>query len=142
VASHAHSGSRSKSLNAINLNLASISVARFRHAEYRPVGKLSLSQAIQLISSGIAFARERQAENLIVVTLGLAGFQPPNVIERYYFINEWAKASGQSVHVAVVTYPEMIDPKEIWGQGSVPAVLLCKRIDRRYNGRVRSPITK
>ena len=79
------------------------------HAEYRPVGELSLAQAIQLISSGIAFARERQVENLMVVTLGLTGFQPPNVIERYYFVNEWAKASGHSVHVAVVTYPEMID---------------------------------
>ena len=82
------------------------------HAEYRPMGELSLAQAIQLISSGIAFARERQVENLMVVTLGLTGFQPPNVIERYYFISEWAKASGYAVHVAVVTYPEMIDPKK------------------------------
>jgi len=79
------------------------------HAEYRPVGDLSLAQVIPLISSGIAFARERQVRNLMVVTLGLTGFQPPNVIERYYFINEWAKASGHSVHVAVVAYPEMID---------------------------------
>jgi hypothetical protein len=82
------------------------------HAEYRPVGDLSLAQVIPLISSGIAFARERQVRNLMVVTLGLTGFQPPNVIERYYFINEWAKASGHSVHVAVVAYPEMIDPEK------------------------------
>jgi hypothetical protein len=81
------------------------------HAEYRPVGELSLAEAIQLISSGIAFARERQVENLMVVTLGLTGFQPPNVIQRYYFIREWGKAAG-SVRVAVVTYPEMIDPKK------------------------------
>ena len=81
------------------------------HAEYRPIGELSLARAIQLITSGIAFARERQVKNLMVVTLGLTGFQPPNVIERYHFINEWAKASG-SVRVAVVTYPEMIDPQK------------------------------
>ena len=81
------------------------------HAEYRPVGDLSLAQVIPLISSGIAFARERQVRNLMVVTLGLTGFQPPNVIERYHFINEWAKASG-SVRVAVVAYPEMIDPQK------------------------------
>ena len=67
---------------------------------------------MQLISSGIAFARERQVKNLMVVTLGLTGFQPPNVIERYYFISEWANVSGYSVHVAVVTYPQMIDPKK------------------------------
>ena len=82
------------------------------HAEYRPIGELSLARAIQLISSGIAFAREREVKNLMVVTFGLTGFQPPHVIERYYFVNDWAKASGYSVHVAVVTYPEMIDPEK------------------------------
>jgi len=82
------------------------------HAEYRPMGDLSLARAVRLITSGIAFARERQVKNLMVVTLGLTGFQPPNLIQRYYFVIEWAKASGCSVRVAVVTYPEMIDPKK------------------------------
>jgi len=79
------------------------------HAEYRPTGELSLAQAIRLIASGIAFARERQVKKLMVVTLGLAGFQPPNVIQRFNFIHEWAQASGHSMRVAVVTHPEMID---------------------------------
>jgi len=48
------------------------------HAEYRPTGELSLAQATRLITSGIAFARERQVKKLMVVTVGLAGFQPPN----------------------------------------------------------------
>jgi hypothetical protein len=47
-----------------------------------------------------------------VVTLGLAGFQPPNVIQRYCFIHEWATASGYSVRVAIVAHPEMIDPQK------------------------------
>lgn len=81
------------------------------HAEYRPTGELSLAQAVRLITSGIAFAREQQVKKLMMVTLGLAGFQPPNVIQRYNFINEWAKASGYSVRVAVVAHPEMIDPQ-------------------------------
>ena len=79
------------------------------HAEYRPTGELSLAQATELITSGIAFARERQVKKLMVVTLGLTGFQPPNVIQRYFFVHEWARASGHFVRVAVVTYPEMID---------------------------------
>ena len=80
------------------------------HAEYRPTGELALDPATQLITSGIAFAHERQVKKLMVVTLGLAGFQPPNVFQRYYFIHEWAKASGFSVRVAIVAHPEMIDP--------------------------------
>ena len=82
------------------------------HAEYRPTGELALDQATQLITSGIAFACERQVKKLMVVTLGPAGFQPPNVFQRYYFIHEWAKASGLSVRGAIVAHPEMIDPKK------------------------------
>jgi hypothetical protein len=82
------------------------------HAEYRPTRDLSLDQATRLITSGIAFARERQVKKLMAVTLGLTGFQPPNIIQRYFFIHEWAKASGYSVQVAVVAYPEMIDPQK------------------------------
>jgi len=82
------------------------------HAEYRPTGELTLDRAIQLITSGIAFARERQVKKLMVVTLGLAGFQPPSVIERYEFVHEWAKASGYSIRVAIVAHPEMIDPQK------------------------------
>ena len=82
------------------------------HAEYRPTRELSLGQATRLIASGIDFARERQVKKLMVVTLGLSGFHPPNVIERYYFIHEWAKASAYSMHVAVVAHPEMIDPQK------------------------------
>ena len=81
-------------------------------AEYRPMGELSLAQAIRLITSGIAFAREQQVKKLMVVTLGLTGFQPPNLIQRYNFVHEWAKASGYSVRVAVVAHPEMIDPQK------------------------------
>ena len=80
------------------------------HAEYRPTGELLLEQATRLIASGIAFARERQVTNLMVVTLGLTGFRPPNIIDRFYFITDWAKAAGNSVRVAVVAHPKMIDP--------------------------------
>ena len=81
------------------------------HAEYRPKGEISVTQAIRLITSGIACARERQVEKLMVVTLGLATFQPPNVIQRFHFIHEWAKASGYPMRVAVVARSEMIDPR-------------------------------
>ena len=83
------------------------------HAEYRPMGELALNQATLLIASEIAFARERQVKKLMVVTLGLTGFQSPSVFQRYHFIHEWAKASGGSVRVAIVARPEMIDHEKI-----------------------------
>jgi len=82
------------------------------HAEYRPTGDLSLSEAIRLITRGIEYAHQTQVKKLLVDTLGLTGFRPPNVVQRYYFVHEWAKASGYSVCVAVVAHPVMIDPQK------------------------------
>lgn len=79
------------------------------HAEYRPSGHVSLSQMVQLVASALVFAREQHIRELLVVTTGLTGFKPPPIADRYYFIQEWAKASGHIVRLALVARPEMID---------------------------------
>ncbi len=53
------------------------------HAEYRPVGDVSLSEAVQMVSSALALAREQHIRKLLVVTTGLTGFKPPLVVDRY-----------------------------------------------------------
>lgn len=82
------------------------------HAEYRPTGEMSLSQAAQMVTAAIAYARERQLRNLLVVSTGLTGFEPPNVVDRYFFVKEWARAADRFVRVAMVARPEMIDPQK------------------------------
>ena len=77
--------------------------------EYRPTGQVSFSQAIQLVGSAIAFAREQHLQKLLVVTSGLTGFGSPNLAERYLFVGEWARAANYIVRVAVVALPGMID---------------------------------
>ena len=79
------------------------------HAEYRPIGRVSQSQMVKLVASALVFAREQHIRKLLVVTSGLTGFAPPILADRYYFIQEWAKASGHSVRAALVARPEMID---------------------------------
>ncbi len=81
------------------------------HAQYRPRGEMSFHEAVRLVASGIEHAREHQIKKLMVVTLGFSGLQTPNVFDRYYFIQEWAKAAAFAVEVAVVTRPEMMDPQ-------------------------------
>ena len=78
-------------------------------AEYRPTGDVSLSGMVQLVTSALVSAREQGVRKLLVVTVGLTGFSPPLVIDRYNFIREWAKASGRIVRAALVARPEMID---------------------------------
>ena len=79
------------------------------HAEYRPTGDVSLSQAVQLVASALVFAREQHIGKLLVVTSGLTGFGPPLIADRYFFIKGWAEASGHIVRAALVARPEMID---------------------------------
>ena len=39
----------------------------------------------------------------------MTGFRPPLIADRYFFIREWAEASGHIVRTALVARPEMID---------------------------------
>ncbi len=82
------------------------------HAEYRPTGHVSLSQAAQLMTSALVFAREQHIGKLLVVASGLTGFRPPLIADRYFFFKEWAEASGHVVRAAIVCPPEMIDPQK------------------------------
>lgn len=76
---------------------------------FRPLGHMSLDQAVEMVTSAIAFAREMRIGKLLVVTSGLTGFDPPSVIDRYMFVKEWARAADGAVCVALVARPEMID---------------------------------
>jgi hypothetical protein len=81
-------------------------------AEFRPVGNMTLSQAVQVVTMGIEFTREQNLRKLLVDTTGLTGFEPPSVAARYFFMKEWAYAAGGMVCIAMVARPEMIDPQK------------------------------
>lgn len=79
------------------------------YALFRPTGQCTLKQAVDWVTSAIAFAREQRIRKLLAVTSDLSGFQSPSVGERYYFIKEWAQAARGFVRLAIVARPEMID---------------------------------
>jgi hypothetical protein len=79
------------------------------HAVFHPSGEAPLRQVVEMISSAIQFAREQSILKLLVVTTGLTGFESPGVIDRYYFIKEWARAANSAVRVALVASPRHID---------------------------------
>ncbi len=82
------------------------------HAEYRPVGQVSLSAAEQLVTAAIALAREKGIRKLLIDVTGLTGFVSPSLASRYQMVHEWARAAGGLVRVAMVVRPEMIDPRK------------------------------
>ena len=81
------------------------------HYVFRPSGRVSIGQAVEMVSEGIAFARSLNIQKLLVDVTNLEGFEPPGVVLRYFLIHEWARAAGRTVCVALVTRPEMVDSK-------------------------------
>ncbi len=82
------------------------------YACYRPVGQVSLQQGISLVSLAITYAREQKITRLLVDTLGLTGFEPPNTLERFMLGGQFARAAQGAVKVAMIARTELIDPKK------------------------------
>lgn len=81
-------------------------------AIFRPSGTVSLEQAIDLVKSAIAAARERGVRKLLIVLSGLDGFESPGIATRHYLSRQWAGASAGIIHLAFVPKAEMIDPEK------------------------------
>lgn len=82
-------------------------------AVYRPTGEMSLQQAVQLVTTGIAFSREHQIRKLLLDITCLTGFEPPNLATKYFLFRDWARIAEGRVCVAFVSRPEMIDREKM-----------------------------
>lgn len=80
------------------------------HACYRPEGQVLLSEAIDLISTAIAYARESAIEKILVDSTQLTGFAPLNTSARFWMAKQFVTAAKSVVKVALLARPEMIDP--------------------------------
>lgn len=81
-------------------------------AEYRPVGRVSVSDAAQLVTAAIDLARVQRVRKLLVNATALTGFPSPSIASRYQMVHQWARAAGGLVRLAMVLRPDMIDPQK------------------------------
>ena len=49
------------------------------HAVFRPTGQVSIEQAVELVTTAIAFARTRRIRKLLVDVSNLTGFEQPGL---------------------------------------------------------------
>src|SRR5262245_47537520 len=93
-------------------NLGHFEILKER-AVFRPTGQVSsMEQAVELVTAAITFARSLHIRKLLVDISNVTGFESPDVVSRYFYIHEWARAAGGLVRVALVARPEMIDPRK------------------------------
>ena len=81
-------------------------------AYYRPVGQVSLDEAVELVDRAVVFARERRIPKLLINAKGLSGFPPPSLPERYFTARRFAASAQGIVQLALVVHAEMIDPEK------------------------------
>lgn len=80
---------------------------------YRPVGSVTLKEAIDLVSAALAYAREQGIPDLLVNISALTGFAPPSLAERYFLVEQWVAIAGGKVRLVMVARAEFIDPEKI-----------------------------
>jgi hypothetical protein len=81
------------------------------YACYRPLGEVTLQQALNFVSMSINYARQQGIQRLLINVNGLTGFDPPNTVERFGIGGQMARAGQGAVKVALVAREELIDPK-------------------------------
>jgi len=80
--------------------------------QFRPCGECSLVEAVDLITSAIAYCRDQSIDKLLVDVTGLVGVAIPSLVDRFLMVEEWAREGKGVVVVAMVARAEYIHPKK------------------------------
>ena len=80
--------------------------------EVRPRGECSLVEAVETVTSAIAYCRDRGIPKLLVDGTGLVGVPIPSLVDRFLMVEEWAQEAQSMVVVALVVPAEYIHPQK------------------------------
>lgn len=80
---------------------------------YRPTGKVSFEQAVEMAAQAMVLARELELASLLINTTALTGFAAPSIFARHALAVRWAESAGTTLQVALVVRAEFIDPQKI-----------------------------
>jgi hypothetical protein len=82
-------------------------------ARFAPEGEVTLDRAVELIGRAIQYARSQNIAGLLIDVRRLYGFPHPSVVDRFWFVREWAARASGRVVLAMVQRPDMIDTDQI-----------------------------
>ena len=94
-------------------------------AKYRPQGDYSLVDAVALVSSAIAYCRDRGVERLLIDGTAVAGVAVPTLVDRFLMVEEWAHHADGIVVVVLVLLPEYIHPEKFGVKVALDFGLVC-----------------
>ena len=92
---------------------------------FRPCGKYSLVEAVDLVSRAIADCRDRGVKMLLVDATGLIDVPMPTLVDRFLMVEDWAQEAKGTVVVALVASPEYIHPRKFGVKVALHFGLIC-----------------
>lgn len=83
------------------------------YAVFAPEGTWELSDGIDAVTKILAYCREKNLKGLLVDVRAVVGLRNPSVAEKFWYTQDWARASERAVAVALVANRDLIDPTKI-----------------------------
>jgi len=79
---------------------------------YRPRGRHSLVDAVNLVATALAQCRAQGVRTLLVDATGLEGLPIPSLLDRFLMVEDWAAEADGKVVMAMVAEPQYIHPRK------------------------------
>lgn len=92
---------------------------------YRPRGRYSLVEAVDLVSRAIAYCRDRDVNMLLIDVTGLIDLPIPTLVDRFLMAEDWAQQAKGTVVAAMVAPPEYIHPRKFGVMVAAHFGLIC-----------------
>ena len=92
---------------------------------YRPHGKYSLVDAVDLVTCAITHCRESKVNMLLVDATGFIDLPIPTLLDRFLMVEDWAQEAMRTVVVAMVASPEHMHPRKFGVKVALQFGLIC-----------------
>ena len=92
---------------------------------FRPRGRYSLVDAVDLVSNAIAHCRERNVSMLLVDATGFIDLPVPTLVDRFLMVEDWAHEAKATVIVALVAPVEYVHPRKFGVKVALDFGLIC-----------------
>ena len=92
---------------------------------YRPRGKYSLVEAVDLVSAAIAACRHRGVDKLLIDVTGIEELPIPTLVDRFLMVEDWAQAAKGMVVTVMVAPAKYIHPRKFGVKVALTMGLTC-----------------
>jgi hypothetical protein len=93
--------------------------------EFRPQGRYSLVEAVDLISNAVAYCREQGLDKLLIDASGFVDLPMPTLLDRFLMVEDWAQAARGDLVVAMVVSAHYIHPRKFGVKVASHFGLIC-----------------